>query len=233
MIAVSKRMEKEIQSQFPAAHTCTIQNGADPVPGPILGNPRPPELHGKLIVFSCGTFYHRKGFPLLIDAFASIAGKHPEAVLRIAGDGKERTEIEGRIRQHGLQERVHLLGSQPHSAVIQEMVWCDVFALIGWDEPFATVYLEALSAAKPVVCCSDGGITDCIRNGEHGFTVPPRDAAAAGDALDRLLGNEAMRMKFGNSALRLFESSLTWDRHARRMIDLFSGAIERTPLVPQ
>ena len=233
MIAVSKRMEREIQSQFPAARTCTIQNGADPVPGPIRGNPRPEELRGKLIVFSCGTFYHRKGFPLLIDAFARIAGKHPEAVLRIAGDGEERAEIEGRIRQHGLQERVHLLGSQPHSAVIQEMVWCDVFALIGWDEPFATVYLEALSAAKPVVCCSDGGITDCIRNGEHGFTVPPRDAAAAGDALDRLLGHETMRMQFGKSALRLFESSLTWDRHARRMIDLFSDAIERAPLVPQ
>uniref|UniRef100_Q01XK3 Glycosyl transferase, group 1 n=1 Tax=Solibacter usitatus (strain Ellin6076) TaxID=234267 RepID=Q01XK3_SOLUE len=233
MIAVSRRMESEVRSQFPSARACTIPNGADPVSRSMLESPRPPELRGRLVVFSCGTFYPRKGFPVLIDAFASIARKYPDVVLRIAGDGEQKAEIEERIRQNGLEHRVSLLGSLPHSSIIQEMVWCDVFALIGWDEPFATVYLEALSAGKPVVCCSDGGITDCLRDGEHGFTVPPRDAAAAGVALDRLLGHERLRNQFGESALRLFESSLTWDRHASRMIELFSGVLNRRAAIPQ
>ncbi len=224
MIAVSKRMECEIKDQFPFARTYTIQNGAEPLPRTILENPRPAELRGKQIVFSCGTFYPRKGFPLLVDAFACIAGKYPRAELRIAGDGEERTEVERRIRQHGLGSRVTLLGSQPHSCVLQEMVWCDIFALIGWDEPFATVYLEALAAAKPVVCCSDGGITDVVKNGQHGFTVSPRDLASAACAIDRLLGSDELCSRFGAAALELFETSLTWDRHARRMIDLFVEA---------
>jgi glycosyltransferase involved in cell wall biosynthesis len=233
MIAVSQRMEREIKSQFPFARTCTIPNGADPIPKAVLQNGRPAALRGKQVVFSCGTFYHRKGFPLLVDAFARVAAKFPNAELRVAGDGEERPEVEERIRQHGLASRVTLLGTLSHAEVIQEMVWCDVFALIGWDEPFATVYLEALSAAKPVLCCSDGGITDVVKNGEHGFTVPPRDAVAAAEALTLLLGSEELRRRFGAASLTLFETSLTWDRHARRMIDLFAGTLRRPAAVPQ
>jgi glycosyltransferase involved in cell wall biosynthesis len=227
MIAVSKRMEREIKEQFPYARTYTIQNGTEPLPRTVVENPRPAELRGQQIVFSCGTFYHRKGFPLLVDAFARIAGKYPKAQLRIAGDGDERMEVERRIRAHGLESRVTLLGSQPHARVLQEMVWADIFALIGWDEPFATVYLEALAAGRPVVCCSDGGITDVVKDGQHGFTVCPRDLDSAAEAIDRLLGGEEMRTRFGAAAVELFEGSLTWDRHAGRMIDIFSEAWQK------
>lgn len=229
MVAVSARMERELQIQFPWARTCTIPNGAEPVLPALLSIPRPEALRSKTIIFSCGTFYRRKGFPLLVDAFSKVAAKHPGSELRIAGDGEERNEVERRIHHHGLESRVTLLGALPHSEVMQQMVWSDVFALIGWDEPFATVYLEALSAAKPVVCCSDGGITDVIRHGEHGFIVPPRDVEAAGGALDRLLGDQALREGLGKSAHRLFETSLTWDRHAKRMIDLFAAVLGRSP----
>ncbi len=225
MIAVSTRMEREMKDQFPLACTHTIHNGANPVPQKNLDSLKPAALLGKLVIFSCGAFYHRKGFPLLIEAFALIAQKYPEAVLRIAGDGEERAEIELRIINNKLESQVVLLGSIPHDDVIQEMVWCDVFALVGWDEPFATVYLEALAAGKPVVCCSDGGIADVIKNGEHGFTVPPRNVKDAANALDRLLSDEELRKAMGVAALHLFQTALTWDRHALRMKDLFSKAL--------
>ena len=233
MIAVSKRMEAEMKDQFPAARTCTVPNGADPLPQSALETPRSGDLQNRQIIFSCGTFYHRKGFPLLVDAFARIAQKHSNAELRIAGDGEERGEVESRIAHHGLGSRVTLLGALSHAKVIQEMVWCDAFALVGWDEPFATVYLEALSAGKPVVCCRDGGIADVVKDGEHGFTVPPRDIAAAAEALDHLLGNEELRKDLGRAALSLFETSLTWDRHARRMIELFENAVREKPVPVQ
>lgn len=227
MISVSRRMEREVKHQLPFARTCTIHNGAEPISREVLERLRPPELRDKLIVFSCGTFYHRKGFPLLIDAFARVARRLQKVELRIIGDGAERNRLERRIAAHGLETRIALLGARSHAEVIQEMAWCDVFALIGWDEPFATVYLEALSAGKPVVCCSDGGITDVVKNGEHGFTVPPRDIAAAANALEVLLVNRELRCRLGRSALQLFHTSLTWDRHAQRMKEIFTVMVEK------
>lgn len=224
MVSVASRMEAEVKQLFPAARTCTLANGTDPIPDELRANPRPPELRGKLVLFSCGAFYERKGFPLLIEAFAQVAGKHPHAVLRIAGDGAERTRVEEAIRRFSLEGRVELLGFQPHQAVLQEMCWCDAFVLLGWDEPFATVFSEAMSAGKPVVCCNDGGITDVLGHGVHGLTVPPKDGAAAVEALGRILSDTALRESLGRNARELFESSLRWDHNAAKMAAIFRSA---------
>ena len=224
MIAVASRMEAEMNAISPGAQTATIQNGTEPIAPAILNKPRPVDRTEKLIIFSCGTFYRRKAMPALIEAFAQIAHAHPNAILRIAGDGEERPLVEETIRSLGLKDRVTLLGFLSHDEVMQEMAWCDIFALIGWDEPFATVYLEAMAAGKPIVCCSDGGITDVLMNDVHGLTVPPNDRSAAAAALDRLCGQPELRETMGNSSRELFDSSLTWDSHAQRMIRIFEAA---------
>ena len=228
MIAVASRMETAMKRISSDTRTMTIQNGTEPLPSEIVNVSRPAEWAGKLVIFSCGTFYKRKAIPSLIEAFAEIARSHPEAILRIAGDGEERALVEETIRRHGLHGHVSLLGFRPHAEVMQEMVWSDIFALIGWDEPFATVYVEAMAAGKPIICCSDGGITDVLKDGIHGLTVPPHDTSAAAAALDRLCGDPALRNVMGRAAFELFSSSLTWDSHARRMIEIFHAAAAAT-----
>jgi glycosyltransferase involved in cell wall biosynthesis len=224
MVSVSSRMEAETKNLFPKARTRTISNGTDPIPEQVVTTPRPAALREKLILFSCGAFYERKGFPVLIEAFSRIAAKFPNLILRIAGDGFERPGVENQIRRLSLESRVELLGFQPHDVVLQEMCWCDAFVLLGWDEPFATVFSEAMSAGKPVVCCNDGGINDVLRSEVHGLTVPPKDIEAAVDALERIASDTGLRRRMGAAAKELFESSLRWDHNARQMTDLFREA---------
>jgi glycosyltransferase involved in cell wall biosynthesis len=100
-----------------------------------------------------------------------------------------------------------------------------LFALIGWDEPFATVFSEALSAGKPVICCNDGGITDVLKDEVHGLTVPPRDLEAAAGALGRLLSDPALRERMGKAGAELFEKSLRWDHNAANMERIFRAAV--------
>jgi glycosyltransferase involved in cell wall biosynthesis len=230
MVAVARRMEREMADQFPHARTQTVFNGTDAIPREFSGQPRPAEIEGKTVVFSCGMFYERKGFPLLIEAFGRIAQRYPDAVLRLAGDGAERAKVEQAIARHQLQGRVQLLGLLPHRQVLQQMVWSDLFALIGWDEPFATVFSEACSAGKPILTASDGGINDVLESGVHGLAVPPRDIAAAAEALDLLLRNPDQRLRMGAAARQLYEQKLNWDRNAREMAGLFAEAVERAPV---
>ena len=57
--------------------------------------------------------------------------------------------------------------------------------------------LEALAAGLPVVATDVGGISDALTEGEGGFLVPPRDAAALRAALERVINNAALRDRMG------------------------------------
>src|SRR5262249_52594467 len=143
MVAVASRMAQLVDDLFPGARTLTVHNGSDPIPSELLGVARPPELNDRTVIFSACAFYERKGIPLLVRSFSHIAAKYPDAVRRIAGDGERRSEIESAVARANLGSRIQLCGRLPHRQVLQEMVWADVFALPGWDEPFATAFTEA------------------------------------------------------------------------------------------
>jgi glycosyltransferase involved in cell wall biosynthesis len=225
VICFSERMKSELEALFPGIATRLIRNGSDPLPRELFSNPRPEAIQGKAVVMSAGIFYERKGFPLLVRAFAKVAARYPNAVLRIAGDGSEKPKVLAAMQETGLgPDRVQLLGSLPNAQVKQEMVWADIFASIGWDEPFATVCIEAASAGKPIIWARDGGINDVLRDGIDGLSVTPRDIESAAAALDRLLGDAELRARMGRSSRETFDRELTWDNHAEQMIRLFRDA---------
>lgn len=218
MVPSSSRMESDIRRIFPRARTRCVPYAAA---RPHEAAEKPPELRGKLVVLSAGLMYPQRAFPELVRAFASVASRHPNAVLRIAGDGADRPTIEKVIREERLENRVQLLGLLSPRDVLQEMAWCDFFALLAWDELFGVVSVEAMAAGKPIVCANDGGINDVIENGVHGFAVAPHDEEAAARALDDLLSNEPLRQQMGQAAKELFEARLTWQANAESMVALF------------
>ncbi len=228
MCPVSNQMALHLTRLFPGIRVRTIHNGVDP-PDPSVRNhsmPRPTPNDAKRIrIFSAGAFAERKAFPLLVEAFGQISANHPDAELRIAGDGRDRPRVEYVIDEFGLRDQVHLLGFQPHAVVLKEIAACDIFALLSWDEPWGVVYAEAFAAGKPIICASDAGITDVFQNGVHGVSVPPGDSRAAADALDELLSDAKKRIRMGIAARELCEEGLSWDANAKSYAQLFRGLV--------
>lgn len=231
MLTVSKRMEISLKRLFPNTQGLTQHNGIDPLPTDLFYKHRPASLTGKTVILTCALFAERKGIPILVEAFHRIVLKHPDAILRIIGSGPDEAKIKQTVISLNLNDRVQLVGKKAHAEVLQEMVWADCFALVGWDEPFATVYLEAMAAGKPIVCCNDGGINDVIQDGMHGYTVPPRDVDATTIALDRMLGDRAKRQEMGCNAQRLILEKLTWDAKTNELIKLFEQAVAQPQVV--
>jgi glycosyltransferase involved in cell wall biosynthesis len=186
--------------------------------------PRPPSFAGRVVVLCVTFMYKRKNVPLLIEAFDSIADRHPDALLAIGGDGDDMPAVRAAIEKARHGKQIQLLGALKHREVMQYMAWCDAFALIGGDEPFATVFSEAMSAGKPIVFASDGGITDVAKDGVHGLSVEPGDLASAVAALDRLLGDADLRARLGRGAAEL-AAQLTWEQNARNVSELFKAAL--------
>lgn len=227
MLTVSKRMETSLRNLCPNTRILTQHNGIDPLPETLFHQHRPVDLNGKTVILTCALFAERKGIPLLIEAFSRIANHYPDTLLRIIGSGPDETKIQQTVVRLNLHDRVQLIGKKSHADVLQEMVWADCFALVGWNEPFATVYLEAMAAGKPIICCQDGGINDVIQDGVEGYTVPPKDIAAAATALDRMLGNAAQRQIMGRNAQRLILEKLTWNAKTTELIKLFEQAVNQ------
>ncbi|HEY1082926.1 MAG TPA: glycosyltransferase family 4 protein [Prosthecobacter sp.] len=212
VIATSERMKKDILALFPGTRVTVGHYGRAPLPEAMFAKPRPADRDGKVIILSASGFFKRKGVPFLIESFARIQNRFPQAELWLAGDGPVRDAVQAAAAAAG--PRVRLLGALAHGELMQEMVWADFFALAGWDEPFATVYVEALAAGKPVVCCDDGGICDVLKDGVHGFAVPPHNREALETALSRLIGDENLRREMSREARLLFSTQLTTAAYA-------------------
>ncbi len=211
----------------PGVPAVTVHNGAELIPAELKAVPRPPMFSNRLVILCVAFFYKRKHVPLLVESFDRIAGRHPDALLAIVGDGDDRQAVAAAAEKARHSSQILLLGALEHRQVLQHMVWCDVFANIGISEPFGVVFSEAMMAGKPIIFSADCGVTDVVDDGSQGLSVQPGDGDSAAAAMERLLADAALRERLGSSAADLANSRLTWAGNARNMTRLFEAALRK------
>ena len=122
---------------------------------------------------------------LLIDAARLLV---TGTKILIGGEGPQRERYERLIEQHGLGERVRLLGAFTEAERFALYAHALAVAFPSFDEDLGYVPLEAMYAAKPVVTCSDSAArwnSSCTaRRARSGATpeAPPRRSIACGAA---------------------------------------------------
>ena len=87
--------------------------------------------------------------------------------------------------------------------------------------------IEAFACGRPVVAFDAGGIKDAVRSGETGILVPMGDAGALGDAIDRLLSDEALRTRCGQGALEWARRECSAELETTRFEKLYAELVER------
>jgi glycosyltransferase involved in cell wall biosynthesis len=125
-----------------------------------------------------------KNLRLLLGAGARLKGAH----FAIVGDGECRPDLEARAAALGLRDRVHFLSWRRDLPAIYSDL--DALAISSRNEGTPVSIIEAMAAGVPVVSTAVGGVPDLIEDGRTGLLVPPEDAPALADALDRLLRDQ-------------------------------------------
>ncbi len=133
-------------------------------------------LDGDVLVFA-GRLGPQKAVGVLLDALVHASG----VSLVIAGDGPERSALERRALELGLDARVRFLGSVPRETVLRLFRAADASVLPSAWENFPHTVVEALAVGCPVIATAVGGVPEVVRDGENGLLVPPGDAAALAD----------------------------------------------------
>jgi len=102
----------------------------------------------------------RKGAQYLPEILEKL--KDEPIVLVVVGDGPLRKDIEKRIMEKGLGERVRFLGWVPQEAITDYFGVADVFLMPSDEEGFPHVLLESMAQGVPFVVTDVGGVRDIV-----------------------------------------------------------------------
>jgi rhamnosyl/mannosyltransferase len=105
-----------------------------------------------------------------------------------------------------------------------------VFVLPALDrrESFGIAQLEAMACGKPVVSSDlPTGVRVVNQHGRTGLLVPPGDPDALADALNRLLGNEALRIELGRAARERVEREFSREAMIERTLAVYDEVLAR------
>ena len=180
-----------------------------------------------VVVGALGRLVPVKGHGYLLEAFARLKDKYLDAQLVVIGEGKERSTLEAKIRQLGLEGRVLLAGFRADA--LQYVRAFDIWVMPSLAEGLGLALLEGMSGRLPVIA-SDVPAMRPLITGAGGIAVPPGDVDALTAALDRYLGAPVTeRQQLGQQAFEYLcrEHSIEDYRRAyRELIRQGLGQIE-------
>ena len=181
-------------------------------------------------VLTAGSLIRVKGFGLAVKAFKLFVDKHPDSKLTIAGDGPEERRLRRLIHRSQLENKVKLVGGIPRDDLLCRMASSDALLFPSLRDGGGTVVIEAMSAAKPVVCLDIGGPGLHI-NEDCGIKINPTSSQETvqnlADALERLYLDEGLRGKMGENGRERARQLYHWDRLGERLMEIYQPMLHR------
>src|SRR6266513_2416594 len=224
IIAVSNFGADYIREEFSEAanRVYRVYNGID------VEQFQPAKFDQPPLILSIGRLISKKGFDILIDACAILRGEGLDFQCEIIGEGPVQRELQARIDQHQLADRVTLAGPKPQRAIISRLAEATILTLPCRVDPdgamdnLPTVIMEAMAAALPVVTTDVGGVSEMVRDRETGLLVAQSDPAATADALSQLIGDVELAQSFGGKGRKREEEIFSIEKNVRALQEIIA-----------
>ncbi len=225
LLAVSDEVAAHLE-WFPATRgkVSVVANGVRPERFPENLKPALPARPGVFTVGFVGSLKAWHGLSVLVEAFALLHERLADTRLLVVGDGPERGRMAAELAGHGLQAVSYFTGAVPAEAV--PALLASMHAAVAPYPKLEKFYfsplkvLEYMAAGLPVVASRIGQLENLIVPEATGLLVPPEDANALADALERLQADRALRSRLGRAARAAVQRKHTWDGVAQRIFQL-------------
>ena len=176
-----------------------------------------------IVVMGCGLSSQRKGFDLFV-IVAAAALRRCTVPLHFVWVGPIDESFAQwclhDIANGGLDDRIHLAGTQSHAGLY--FAASDLFVLSSREDPLPTVCLEAMECGLPVVAFHEAGGIGEIVEPDAGVLVPYLDVEAMAAAVVELVTDEKRRARLGRAA-RAAAADLSVGRYVEFLTDLLLG----------
>lgn len=217
-IAVSESAAAPVRRQ--GVRTVVVPNGtAWPV------EPATPAAAPPYVIGCSGLLVPWKGQTVLIDALARLSRN--DVVLDVMGghfpgDATYAAGLRHQAKRLGIEERI-LFPGHVADGPGRMRGWTVAVSASVEPEACPLSVLEAMSMGIPVVATAHGGPAEWV--GEAGLLVPPHDAAAMSDAIQRLLADDDLRRVCSSAGRRIVADGFVAERQLNRLLEAIGEVI--------
>ena len=223
-LSITKKMKKELTILgIPENKIVYFPNAVDTK----IFQPRKKEMDNTILFV--GRIAPHKGLHVLLESLKFIKNSVNLEIIGPLGWNLEYNknmlrliEIENRRGRH----KVRYLGSvDTRATVIEAYQKASIFVLPSHHEPFGIVFLEAMSCETPVVSTTGGGVPEVVRDGENGILVPVNNPLKLAEAMDYLLENKDVRIKFGKAGRKWVTENFSLEMNAKKLCNIYQEFI--------
>jgi 2-polyprenyl-6-hydroxyphenyl methylase/3-demethylubiquinone-9 3-methyltransferase len=164
-------------------------------------------------------FTEEKRPDLWVDTAIMLAGRSPQMRFLLVGDGPMRKALEERVAAAGFTGRFVFAGYRRDT--IDAICAMDVFLLTSRKEGLPNVLVEAQALGVPVVAVDAGGAAETLAPGKSGLLVHGNEVAEVSAAVERLIGDPALRAGFGVAAIAHVRKAFAVDTMVKATLDVY------------
>jgi L-malate glycosyltransferase len=174
----------------------------------------------EILVGNISGFREVKGIPQFVDAARLVLEQDPRIRFLAVGDGTQYSQVVERIRQYGLEDRIHLAGQQ--TDVLPYLAAMDIGVLSSLAEGFSNSLLEYMASGLAAVATEVGGNREALEG--SGILVPPDNPEALAEAILELRP-VALRQQLGAAARQRVER-FSLARAEKRMKEIYAELLQ-------
>lgn len=175
---------------------------------------------GVPVLLSLARLHPVKGLDVLLRALVDV----PPAYLWMAGDGPMEGELKALAAQLGVADRVRFLGWRTDREAL--LAGADVCVFPSRNDSFGAVMIEAWAAGVPLVAAKAPGPRAYIRDGQDGILCAIDDASGLADAINRVLGDAALRAALVKNGRARYEADFTARAFAEKAMTIYRQGLE-------
>jgi glycosyltransferase involved in cell wall biosynthesis len=218
-LSESSKRELVDELGFRDDRVTVVHPGIDPRFSP--GGERSPEP----MVVAVGRIAPVKRYDVLVRAAHHARQQVPGLRLVIVGDGYEKPRVEAVIDELGAGDWVALRGHVTDDELVDLYRRTWIVASASAREGWGMTMTEAAACGTPAVATRIAGHADAVRDGRSGL-LADLDPVSLGDAMVRVLGDEARRAQLGAGALE-WAGELTWSNTATQLMRVVADEVSR------
>jgi mannosylfructose-phosphate synthase len=182
------------------------------------------------VVLAVGRLARNKGYDLLIEGFALLAAREPDAVLHLAVGGSEMNpdeelilaDLKERAARSDYRDRIQF-GSFIADADLPDYYRAaDLFVLCSRYEPFGMTAIEAMASGTPTVVTVHGVLYRALSFGRHALFADPFDREDLGITMAKVFRHPRLRLRLARMGAHKARALFTWTGIAHQLV----GAVE-------
>jgi len=180
-----------------------------------------------IVAIYVGGLVEIKGIRELVVAVEALLKRYRNLQLVCVGDGPQRgllADLAGRV---GREDAVVPTGNVPPEEVPKFLQASDFLVLPSYSEGLPQAVLEAMECGLAVVATRVGGVPEAVIDGRTGLLVEAKNPEQLRDAMERIIVDEAFRLRAGREGLArardVFDSQRNAERFAEALKSLAKG----------